>query len=1060
MFNLQKRLLSLLLVMVMVIGMLSAGGYAAKGDASAFSDMPNDWSTAALENAVNNGLLLGYGGKIMPKDKLTRAQMAAIVNRAFGTAEKAALSGYTDVPADAWYYDDMAKAVRMKTFVGYGGKLDPDDNITREQTFVVLANAFKLSGAARSALDKFSDIALVSQWAKDATASLVSAGYITGSNGQLNPQQEITRAEFAQIMHNILKNYIKASGTYTANLKGNVIINASDVTLKNMTITGDLIIGVGKVTLDGITVTGRTVISGGGVDSIRIIGDSKLQSIVIARVDGEARVYSKHGVKIGEVIVNGSDNVILEGSFGTVKVAVSDVTVIATNADIMQTTINGDRSIIIVGEKSAIKTASIKGKDAKIITQIGSKVEIIVANGNNVTVSGTGTIGTVEANANVMTVKTIGTKVIAGKGATGVFAGTVPVAAGNTGIVGGLPSGTPAAPGVGNSSGAVSAMNVTGNNNVVNNQALQLGVTIEPITAINKKVIWTVAPLVNGRAAINASTGLLTATGIGTVRVTATNADSGVAGTRVITITPTASETALTKRIDKVSIKGTDVYFYIPESEFLGRRPGTAPIFMVFGDENYNAETAVETALASGLANIAKAEGAVVVFANSKTGTWSAQDEGVYLGIIDKFSDSSNNVYVAGVTTPAGIYGGGKQRVYIYAEGRGADFVSEKLMKPVIKTTVYSPTFTMREQLPPTFTTLFNPSIIPTTSFEGLDIPSAAVNAPAGIKNALGTLNPKYGYYTSRSSGITDGFDKDLLMELYKELGGTLRRQVNVLHKIPDYAALGIQESIKTINISTGNIEYYQYIPTNINLSVPKKIPLVLTFHGGGNHAEYQAWASEWPLVGKAYGFMVVSVNGHASKSAAEIFSLLQYLLAQYPAIDTTRIYASGFSMGSVKSFALCEQYPKFFAGIAPMGGSFGTTSEIPDVIMPTFYVGGQTTPLPEFPHQSGASNNIDARIRFILAMNGVTASYAYNKAAHNWWGIAPDKVYTTVSEAYENSISTINTYKSKDGNTYTALVNTSNMSHEVYAFNSWAAWKFLSPFSRNADGSLSIKAQ
>jgi hypothetical protein len=216
----RKVTLAIILSLAMIASMVPTVALA-----SGFTDMPKDWSKTALENAVNNGLLKGDNGKIMPKDNLTRAQMAAIVSRAFGTTEKVSLSSYTDVAANAWYYDDMAKAVQMETFVGSGDKLNPAANITREEAFAVLARAFKLSGAPESALDKFSDKALVSQWAKDGTASLVSHGYIAGANGQLNPKQYITRAEFAQIMDNLLKNYIKTAGTYTMDYTGNVMIN-------------------------------------------------------------------------------------------------------------------------------------------------------------------------------------------------------------------------------------------------------------------------------------------------------------------------------------------------------------------------------------------------------------------------------------------------------------------------------------------------------------------------------------------------------------------------------------------------------------------------------------------------------------------------------------------------------------------------------------------------------------------------------------------------------------------------------------------------------------------
>ncbi|MDF2613282.1 MAG: S-layer domain protein [Clostridia bacterium] len=487
----KKRLLSLLLVVVMGIGMMPVTAFGAKGDAPAFSDMQNDWSATALENAVKNGLLAGNSDKIMPKDNLTRAQMAVIVNRAFGTTEKAALGSYTDVAASAWYYEDMAKAVQMKTFTGYGGKLNPSKSITREEAFVVLANAFKLSGATASTLDNFSDKGLVSTWAKDGVASLVSAGYITGSNGQINPKKNITRAEFAQLMDNILKNYIKAAGTYTSDLNGNVMINVPNVTLKNMTITGDLIIGDGvgdgDVTLDGVVVTGRTVIRGGGVNSIKVIGSSNLQNIIIARVEGQVRVYAEDGTQIGEVIVDGSDNVTIEGNVGTVTIAASDITVTATQADIVKTIIEGDRSMIIVSEKSTIKTVAIEGENAKIITLTDSKIDDIIVSGDGAAISGTGTIKTVEANANDTTVTTIGTKVIAETNATGVSAGTVPVAPGKTEIVGGVPVVTPTHSGGGGSGGsssvAVSAINSTGITTATGTAIITLGQVIPSLAA-------------------------------------------------------------------------------------------------------------------------------------------------------------------------------------------------------------------------------------------------------------------------------------------------------------------------------------------------------------------------------------------------------------------------------------------------------------------------------------------------------------------------------------------------------------------------------------------------
>ena len=285
--------------------------------------------------------------------------MAAIVNRAFGAKEKALISQYTDVSENAWYYDEMAKAVQMGTFMGNGNRLNPDNSITREEVFVVLARAFKLSSVSEDSLNTFLDKTEISAWAKDGVASLVSVGYITGSNDKLNPKKNITRAEFAQVMDNLVKTYVNKEGTYTTVNDGNVMVNVPNIALKDLTINGDLIIGDGigdgDLTLENVKVIGRTVIrGGGGENSIRIIGNSNIQNIIIARVNGVVRVYGEEGTNVGEVIVNGSDDVIVEGSVGTVTVAATDVVVSTNNATIKNINIFASNSGLIVSKDSNV----------------------------------------------------------------------------------------------------------------------------------------------------------------------------------------------------------------------------------------------------------------------------------------------------------------------------------------------------------------------------------------------------------------------------------------------------------------------------------------------------------------------------------------------------------------------------------------------------------------------------------------------------------------------------------------------------------------------------------
>lgn len=413
----KRKLFILALIMTLIIPMTMPASYASvdaaavQNTGSAFADMPKDWSTTAIENAVDNGLLSGYLGKVMPKENITRAQMAAVVNRAFGTVKEASLDHFSDVPEGAWYCDDMAKAVQMQTYFGNGkGKLEPNSSITREEAFTVLARAFKLSDADKSVLEKFTDRYSISSWAEESVASLVNAGYVGGSNGKLNPKQYITRAEFAQLMDNILKHYIVEAGTYSENMTGNVMIKVPEVTLKDVTISGDLVIGDGvgdgNVTLDNVKITGRTVIRGGGPNSIRIIGNSNIGNVIVSRIDGIVHVKVEGDAQVNIInIADGSDDVILDGKFGDIQLNADDVTVKAVDAE--------------------IATVKIAGNDSEVIVDTGSNIGSIGISGQNTKISGSGTVPKIEvlAGGDHASIMTPNSKITVSGGVSGVTGG-------------------------------------------------------------------------------------------------------------------------------------------------------------------------------------------------------------------------------------------------------------------------------------------------------------------------------------------------------------------------------------------------------------------------------------------------------------------------------------------------------------------------------------------------------------------------------------------------------------------------------------------------------------
>ncbi|MZT27621.1 DUF1533 domain-containing protein [Butyricicoccus sp. BIOML-A1] len=369
----KKRTLAMLLAGAML---LPANAFAASPED--FTDFPTDWSAAGLRSAVQNGLLNGSNGQINSSGLLIRAQMAAIVNRAFAARKTADLSVYSDANTSAWYFNDLELAVAMRTFQGANGKLNPEAPITREEAFVVLARAFALEGGDTSVLNNYTDGASVSAWARSSVAALIENGYVNGANGKLNPKNSITRAEFAKVISEMASTYADADDSLSATVDGSVIVRENGVSLSGKTINGDLIIadGVSRIDLTGVTVTGRIVLRGG--ESGVTFKDTKAGKGVIANTD-----------------------IAVSGSVDSITVAQS----------------------------------------AAITVNSGASVGTIHVNAEGAKITGAGKVEHVKANANNVAITTSGTRVTAADSISGVKTGDKAVSAGKTETVGNTASG-------------------------------------------------------------------------------------------------------------------------------------------------------------------------------------------------------------------------------------------------------------------------------------------------------------------------------------------------------------------------------------------------------------------------------------------------------------------------------------------------------------------------------------------------------------------------------------------------------------------------------------------
>ena len=350
-----KKAAALALAMVMALSLASVAF------AADFPDMPDDWSTAALEAAVENGLISGKDGKIAASDNLTRAEMATIITRAFGAEVEDDIS-FADVKNDAWYKSAVAKAVHMGAMGGVGSNnFAGAASITRQEVFVVLARVLKLADGDAADLATFSDADKTATWAVPAVAALVKSGYVSGSNGALNPTANITRAEFSQVMYNIFHNaYLTKAGTYEEVDGDNVIISSTNVTVKGVDVKGDVVIadgvGDGDVFFEDVTIGGRLVVRGGGMNSVHF-KDSKVGTVIMSKVDGNVRLVVTGESTVETVTVEAgkaSTDVRVEGTVGTVVVNDNASTVVLADATVAKVEVNKANTTVSLAGKTVV----------------------------------------------------------------------------------------------------------------------------------------------------------------------------------------------------------------------------------------------------------------------------------------------------------------------------------------------------------------------------------------------------------------------------------------------------------------------------------------------------------------------------------------------------------------------------------------------------------------------------------------------------------------------------------------------------------------------------------
>lgn len=277
---------------------------------ASFTDTQGHWAETAIERWVGYGVVQGKGDGIFDPDaNMTRAEMAQMYVTLLNLTEKADISKFTDVPADAWYADAIAKCVAAGILTGTGADtVSPLDTVTREQMFVTFGRALGI--APLSSTDAtFADLNQVSDWAKSTIYAMIEAGYVDGTGDNLlEPQAKITRASVVTLLDKTIAGYgFQENTTVKADPENGLVLVVSDGVTVSGTV-GDVVVtqgaADGKVTLKGASVNGTVTLSAPDAE-LRITGNAKVKEVVITAEAENAEVIVDKGSSVESVITEG-----------------------------------------------------------------------------------------------------------------------------------------------------------------------------------------------------------------------------------------------------------------------------------------------------------------------------------------------------------------------------------------------------------------------------------------------------------------------------------------------------------------------------------------------------------------------------------------------------------------------------------------------------------------------------------------------------------------------------------------------------------------------------------
>jgi predicted esterase len=261
---------------------------------------------------------------------------------------------------------------------------------------------------------------------------------------------------------------------------------------------------------------------------------------------------------------------------------------------------------------------------------------------------------------------------------------------------------------------------------------------------------------------------------------------------------------------------------------------------------------------------------------------------------------------------------------------------------------------------------------------------------------------------------------------------------------------------------------WFEYLPEEVlkNTAPAGTIPLVLAMHGSGDDPRSfvdeigllsLAGSERIAVIAPEHQYIFWTQQGNKYVEGIECVILprfIRHILKTYPALDASRVYVTGYSMGGYATFKAVHGDPSVFAAAVPMAGMgySGTpeqAAQLGKFRMPIMLTTSTYDLNGPFDPDKGTIGSIfKTQIPLFLGYNGMKKFGAFDFSAYPVAGFKADRIdKLKLNNEYDNTTWYIH---NADDAPMIALSVAEGLVHALYPECAKIMWNFAGHFSRD----------